>query len=375
MPRRTLFALVPMLAGLAWAAAGASADDEWPQFRGPDGQGHATAKNLPTEWSETENITWKTPIPGLGHSSPLVGRGLIWLTTALDEGRSLRVVAVDAQTGRIVIEREVLHTDAPPPLNAKNSLASPTGVLEGDRVYVHFGTSGTALVSTADGAPMWTNQDLKIDHTEGPGSSPIIWQNLLIVHCDGSDLQYIVALDKETGKIVWRTDRTGDKAADGKENKAFCTPLVIEVDGKPLLISPAARHVFAYDPADRPGAMGGGLRAGLFERAAAAVWSWTAVYLHRVHEARAVGDPARWRRKRDRQPRGMEGDAKRAGQSLAAVDRRRDLYDERRRHRHLSRRARPAASTGASAWGTTNRLRRCSPTARFIFGAKGAKRP
>ena len=99
------------------------------------------------------------------------------------------------------------------------------------------------------GAPIWTNTELKLDHMEGPGSSPIVWQNLLIVHCDGRDVQYIVALDKETGKIVWRTDRTGDKSARDDENKAFATPLVIEVGGKPLLISPAARRVFAYDPA------------------------------------------------------------------------------------------------------------------------------
>jgi outer membrane protein assembly factor BamB len=239
----TCCALVFLFSGFALLA------DEWPQFRGPDGQGHADAHDLPSEWSETQNIAWKTPIPGLGHSSPLAGRGLIWLTTALDDGKSLHVVAVDAANGRIVHEREVLHTDSPPHVNAKNSHASPTGVLEGDRLYVHFGTSGTAAISTADAQTIWTNQDLRIEHTEGPGSSPIVWQNLLIFHCDGVDVQYIVALDKQTGKIVWKTDRTGDKAGDGNENKAFCTPLVIEVDGKPLLISPAARRVFAYDPA------------------------------------------------------------------------------------------------------------------------------
>jgi outer membrane protein assembly factor BamB len=261
MPMPTRFALVLVLVGsvltarsvsaadVTSAAAVPAAADEWPQFRGPDGQGHANAHDLPTEWSETQNITWKTPMPGLGYSSPLVGRGLIWMTTALEDGRSLCVVAVDAATGQIVHQREVIHTDAPPPVNKKNSHASPTGVLEGDRFYVNFGTSGTALVSTVDGSPIWTNTDLHLNHTEGPGSSPIVWQNLLIFHCDGCDVQYIVALDKETGKVVWKVDRTGDKAGDGNENKAFATPLVIESDGKPLLISPAARRVFAYDPA------------------------------------------------------------------------------------------------------------------------------
>ncbi|HTU24693.1 MAG TPA: PQQ-binding-like beta-propeller repeat protein [Pirellulales bacterium] len=246
--RSTLTRVLFLLAALAINSS-ARADDEWPQFRGPDGQGHATAHDLPTQWSETQNIAWKTPIPGLGHSSPLVGRGLVWLTTALEDGRSLQVVAVDAASGQVVRQREVLRIDSPPHLNKKNSPASPTGVLEGDRLYVHFGTSGTALLSTADASTLWVNQELHLNHSEGPGSSPVIWNNLLIVHCDGIDVQYIVALDKNTGKIVWRVERTGDKAADGNENKAFCTPLVIEVDGRPLLISPAARRVFAYDPA------------------------------------------------------------------------------------------------------------------------------
>ena len=143
----------------------------------------------------------------------------------------------------------MLHCDTPPHINQKNSHASPTGVLEGDRLYVHFGTSGTAALSTADGHTLWTNRELKLEHSEGPGSSPIVWNNLLIVHCDGMDVQYIVALDKQTGQIVWRVDRTGSKATDGNENKAFATPLIIEVDGQPLLVSPAARRVFGYDPA------------------------------------------------------------------------------------------------------------------------------
>ena len=226
-----------------------SAADDWPQFRGPAGQGHADAHDLPTRWSETENIAWKTAIPGLGHSSPLAGRGRIWLTTATDEGHSLRVVGVEQASGKLVVDREVFDSGSPPHINRKNSHASPTGVLEGDRLYVHFGTSGTAAVSTADGHTLWSNRDLKLEHSEGPGSSPIVWQNLLIVHCDGMDVQYVVALDKQTGQIVWKVERTGSKATDGNENKAFCTPLVIEVDGQPLLVSPAARRVFAYDPA------------------------------------------------------------------------------------------------------------------------------
>ena len=228
--------------------AAATAADLWPQFRGPDGQGHARA-NPPSEWSESKNVAWKTAIPGSGHSSPVIGRGVVWLTYALDEGRSLGVAAVDLKSGKIVRQREVLSTDVVLPVNSKNSHASPTPVLDGDRLYVHYGASGTACVSTADGKTLWTNRELKVDHQEGPGSSPILWGDLLIVHCDGRDFQYIAALDKRTGKLVWKTDRSGELPERSDFRKAFCTPLVIAAAGGPLLISPAAQRLFAYRPA------------------------------------------------------------------------------------------------------------------------------
>lgn len=231
------------------APAAVSAADEWPQFRGPGGQGHADARGLPAEWSESQNIAWKTAIPGDGHSSPVVGRGVAWLTYSLEAGKSLCVAAVDVKTGKLLRHNEVMRTDAPPPINGKNSHASPSSVLDGDRLYVHFGTSGTACVSTVDGKTLWTNQQLEVDHQEGPGSSPILWRDLLIVHCDGRDVQYITALDKRTGKTVWKTDRSGELPEKTDFRKAFCTPLVIEVDGRALLISPAAHRLFAYDPA------------------------------------------------------------------------------------------------------------------------------
>jgi outer membrane protein assembly factor BamB len=225
------------------------AADEWPQFRGPDGQGHAANHGVPLTWSESQNIVWKTPLRGAGYSSPAVGRGLAWTTSALDDGKSLWVTAVDVTSGRIVHEREVLKTSQPPHINSKNSHASPSPVLDGDLLFVHFGSSGTAALSTATGKTVWSRQDLKLDHQEGPGSSPIVWNNLLIVHCDGIDVQYIIALDKLTGKTVWKTDRSGDVPPQADQRKAFCTPLVIDVAGKPLLISLAAKRGFAYDPA------------------------------------------------------------------------------------------------------------------------------
>ncbi|MBX9787290.1 MAG: PQQ-binding-like beta-propeller repeat protein [Pirellulales bacterium] len=223
---------------------------EWPQFRGPDGQGHTSAANLPLTWSQSENIAWKTPIEGRGWSSPVVGDGRIWLTTAIDEGRSLRAVCVELSSGKIVRDIEVFKIANPPTLNAKNSPASPSPVLEGNRLYVHYGTSGTACLDAATGKVLWRNQELKLDHKEGPGSSPIVWRDLLIVNCDGTDVQYVAALDKRTGQLAWKTNRRLPISDTPDYCKAYCTPLVVRLaNGSEELISPGASRVIAYDPA------------------------------------------------------------------------------------------------------------------------------
>ncbi|MGD9646589.1 MAG: PQQ-binding-like beta-propeller repeat protein [Pirellulales bacterium] len=224
---------------------------DWPQFRGPDGQGHTSADNLPLAWSSTENVAWRVAIAGRGWSSPVVGDGRIWLTTATDEGRSLRAVAVDLASGRQLRDIEVFRIAEPPTLNAKNSPASPSPVLEGNRLYVHYGTSGTACLDTNSGEVLWKNQELKLDHKEGPGSSPIIWRDLLIVNCDGTDVQYVAALDKRTGRLVWKTPRRMPISDTPDYCKAYCTPVVIRAgaDNHEELISPGASRVIAYDPA------------------------------------------------------------------------------------------------------------------------------
>jgi len=149
--------------------------EDWPQFRGPDGQGHASDRSVAKTWSESENVTWKTPIPGRGWSSPVILGSQIWMTTATNDGHSLRAVAVDRGTGSLLHDVEVFQIAEPVNLNAKNSHASPTSVIEPGRLYVHFGSMGTACLDTNTGAVLWTNQELKIDHKEGPGSSPILW--------------------------------------------------------------------------------------------------------------------------------------------------------------------------------------------------------
>ncbi|MBI1913364.1 MAG: PQQ-binding-like beta-propeller repeat protein [Planctomycetes bacterium] len=222
---------------------------DWPQFRGPDGQGHSSARGLPLRWSEKENVRWKTAIPGLGWSSPVIGDGQVWLTTATGEGHSLRAVCVDAASGRLLRDVEVFRVKDPPPINPKNSYASPTSVLEDGRLYVHFGTLGTACLETASGKILWTNQELRLDHKEGTGSSPILCGDLLIVNCDGLDVQYVAALEKKTGRLAWKVKRTGARSENPDFRKAYSTPLVIRVGGKEQVVSVGADRTSGYDPA------------------------------------------------------------------------------------------------------------------------------
>ncbi len=212
---------------------------EWPQFRGPGGQGHATQRGLPLEWDETRGIRWKSPVPGLGWSSPVVSETQVWVTTALDDGHSLRAVCLDRETGEVVHDVEVFQKPDPGPIHSKNSHASPTPILAGERVYVHYGAHGTACVTTA-GQILWRNDQLRYNHLHGPGGSPVLFEDLLILSCDGTDVQFVAALDAETGAIRWKTERHGPMA--------YSTPLIVEVEGSPQLISTGGDQAVAYDP-------------------------------------------------------------------------------------------------------------------------------
>ena len=215
---------------------------EWPQFRGPDGQGHSVERGLPVEWSETRNIRWKTPVPGRGWSSPAVADGRVWLTTAtaLSGQTSLRLLAFDAESGKPAVDVEIFRQRRSELLNAKNSFASPTPIVEGNRVYVHFGAEGTAAVSTA-GDIVWKVRH-QYDSQHGNGGSPVLHGDLLILNCDGFDQAFVVALDKNTGKTRWRTWRPQPWS------QAYSTPLVIRVAGRDQVVSVGAFHTLAYDP-------------------------------------------------------------------------------------------------------------------------------
>ena len=236
-------AAATVVAALAGAPARAA---DWPQFRGPTGQGHAPDETVPLAWSETENIAWKTPVPGLGWSSPVIGGGRIWLTTALvdpDAGSSLRLLAFDAETGSLVLDAAVFDSREVRPLNPKNSLASPTPVLDpdGERVYVHFGAAGTAAVSAA-GEIVWRTR-FPYTSQHGNGGSPILHDGRLIVSIDGYDTAYLVAVDARTGEERWRSVRPDPVS------QAYSTPLAVRVGGREQIVNVSAFRTSGHDPA------------------------------------------------------------------------------------------------------------------------------
>ena len=236
MSRPPFFLVLVLLT--AWA--GAAYADDWPAFLGPTGQGHSVERGLPIEWSEGENVAWKTPVAGRGWSSPVAADGRVWLTTA-DEG-SLRLLAFDTETGREVINVEVFRTSDRNAPNPKNSLASPTPIVDAERgqVYVHFGAYGTAALTTS-GDVVWTTRFPYISQ-HGSGGSPILYRDLVILSCDGYDQAFVVALDAGTGEVRWKTDRPEPIS------QAYSTPIVINVNGRDQVVSTGAFRTSSYDP-------------------------------------------------------------------------------------------------------------------------------
>jgi outer membrane protein assembly factor BamB len=221
---RLFFCLSTVLIEFAAFNAGQTFAGEWTQFRGLNGQGRSTQAGLPVRWSEESGVA------------------------ATGKGHSLRAVCLEFGTGKIDCDVEVFAPAKPVRVNAKNSHASPSPVIEKGRLYVHYGAMGTACLAADTGKILWRNENLVVDHKEGPGSSPILFENLLIVNCDGQDLQFVVALDKMTGKSVWKTTRSVPYICDPDLRKAYSTPALIEVGGKPELVSVGANQCNVLDP-------------------------------------------------------------------------------------------------------------------------------
>jgi outer membrane protein assembly factor BamB len=235
----------------AFSASFLAAAEDWPEFRGPTGQGHAIGQTPPLEWGPAKNVIWKVAVEGAGWSSPVVAGGHVFLTTAVtsdnSEDASLRTVCLDAATGRSVWDVEVFRqigADAPK-IHTKNSHASATPLVAGNRVFVHFGHQGTACLDTS-GKIVWRNRELKYPPVHGNGGSPILVDDLLVFSCDGASDPFVVALDATSGKVRWKTPRPGETV----KKFAFSTPLLITVNGRRQIVSPGAGSVGAFDPND-----------------------------------------------------------------------------------------------------------------------------
>jgi len=227
-------------------------ESNWTHFRGSKLNAVSDSEKAPLEWNDSLNVKWKTAIHGRGWSSPVIFDDQIWITTATTNGSELSAICVDFESGAIIHDILLFKPPAIQGKHAINSYATPTPAIEKGFVYVHFGSFGTACIRTTDGKVVWKRDDMVVRHVQGPGSSPLLYKNLLILHLEGTDLRYVTALDKATGETVWKTDRPAEpyEPLTVIGRKAYITPLLINVNGKDLMISNGSAVCIAYDPAD-----------------------------------------------------------------------------------------------------------------------------
>jgi outer membrane protein assembly factor BamB len=262
----------PLFLTFLLAATQITQAQDWPEWRGSGAQGISSAKGLPETWSETSGVHWRKELPGRGHSTPIVVGDHLWLTTAIEktastdqaktklasntgdqpltvlESVSLHVLCVEKLSGEILHDLEVLNVKDPQWAHTLNSYASPSPIFAAGRLYAHFGSFGTICMDTSNQAILWKNQELHIMHENGPGSTPILHGKHLIIHFDGSDHQFIAAFDINTGKVAWKTARSGSMDPRPQQRKAYGTPLMVTMNEQPVVVSPAADWVYGYEP-------------------------------------------------------------------------------------------------------------------------------
>jgi outer membrane protein assembly factor BamB len=248
LPKRITTFLVALLvvSSLLWSQQPGA----WTHFRGSELNGISMEKGFSTIWNDSTNIAWKIPESGKGWSSPVVCGNQVWYTTASSETREMRAVCADLATGAILRNKLVFQPEKLYPIHAVNSYATPTPAIEEGFIYLHFGRYGTACLSTKTGEKVWERVDLQCEHIQGPGSSLFLYHDKLIVHLEGTDVQQILALDKNTGKTIWMAERPADLMDSMPEigRKAYITPIIVNVQGRDLLISNGSTVCIAYDP-------------------------------------------------------------------------------------------------------------------------------
>jgi len=248
--RHSFFIVALLSFIMASGELGAQEPGSWTHFRGSELNGISRGEGFASTWSDSVNIAWKIPETGKGWSSPVVYKSQVWFTTADRESREMRAVCLDLETGNTVYNKLIVRPGELKRIHAINSYATPTAAIEDGQVYLHFGRYGTACLSTSTGDILWLRTDLQCEHIQGPGSSLFLYKEMLIVHLEGTDRQRIMALEKETGKTIWTAERPADLyehlAPIGK--KAFVTPIIMNVNGRELLISNGSTVCIAYDP-------------------------------------------------------------------------------------------------------------------------------
>lgn len=222
---------------------------QWTHFRGSNMDGHAQVDIAPVHWSDSTNIVWKVQVNGLGWSSPVVFENQVWLTSAAKDGKEFYTLCYDLESGKLMDEKTIFTSEDPQRIHSTNSYATPTPCIEDGFVYVHYGTFGTACINTKNFKVVWKREDLKCEHMQGPASSPILYKNMLIVHLEGTEDPYVVALNKNTGETIWKTVRPAEiyDTLEPVFRKSYQTPIVINVDGKEMLISNSSYLCFAHD--------------------------------------------------------------------------------------------------------------------------------
>ena len=221
----------------------------WTHFRGTNLDGKSADNQVPVVWNDTTNVIWKTDIRGKGWSSPVVCGNQVWVTTATVDGKEMSAVCVDFKSGKVLFDILLFKQDSIYGKHSINTYATPTPCIEQGFVYLNFGSSGTACISTTDGQVIWKRSDLKVEHVQGTGASPMLYKDFLIVHYEGTDQQFIVSLNKRTGETVWRRDRPKEcyDPLQPIGKKAYVTPIVVNVAGRDLLISNGSAVCIAYD--------------------------------------------------------------------------------------------------------------------------------
>ena len=235
---------------LTTGLAGSVLGENWPAWRGPRGDGTSLEKDVPVTWSPTENVAWKIPIPGKGHASPIVWANRIFVVTAIQEQQQRLLFCLDRSNGQVLWQRIVLEAPLEK-INRLNSYASSTPATDGEKVYVGFLDRDKMLIAAYDfeGNQVWAVRPGPFASTHGYCSSPILWKDKLIVNGDHDGPAYIIALERATGKTVWKTDRSFDYATvPVHKRKAFTMPLLVPRGAGRQLVSPGAQAVYAYDP-------------------------------------------------------------------------------------------------------------------------------